>query len=651
MIVLVPAVLVLFFRAFRMRGSGWRAACLQSVTTWSLLAVAFTEGLSLAGWLAPGALAGAWFGVAGLLLAVIARDRATRGMAPRDPLPSADGRAVDLVLIGATGVLVALVGLTAVMSPPNTWDALQYHMPRVVHWLGRGSVHFYPTHDMKQLHMPPGAEYLILQIHALGGGDRFDGLVQWVAFVGCVLGASLIAQALGADRRGQVLTAVACATIPNAILPASGAKNDCVLALWLVVLSLHLIRYGDRPGRGHALAIGAGLGLAILTKGTAYVFAAPVVAALFLGWPRASRGAFLRHLPLIAAVVLALNGPHYARNVELYGSPLGPGYEGSDPRGFRYAVERLSPSSVLSGVLRNVSLHLGTPRKSVNEAIAGAIEQTLRWVGEDVNDPATTWTATRFAVSRASWRHESLAGSPAHVALIAIALALLAARPRRHSRATLALAAGVTLGFIAFCAVLKWQSVHARLHAPLLVLWSPVVGVVLGHLRPRVLPVGVATALLALAVPLVIGNQLRPLIGGSSQGPSVFRRDRSELYFTEQPHLAAPFRQAVAEVERTGCRRIGLDLTARVGDQLEYLLLALLHIGPGGREVQAMGVTNASARYRRAGDDRPPCVIVCVWCLDDPAKSARYAAGAAAVHVFKPVVVFVGPKGSAASRE
>jgi hypothetical protein len=166
-----------------------------------------------------------------------------------------------------------------------------------------------------------------------------------------------------------------------------------------------------------------------------------------------------------------------------------------------------------------------------------------------------------------------------------------------------------------------------------------------------VLPVGVAAALLVLAAPHVVGNQLRPLIGGSGHEPSVFRRDRSELYFTEQPHLAEPFRRAVAEVERTGCRRIGLDLSSRVGDQLEYLLLALLRVGPGGREVQALGVTNASARYRAPGDDRAPCVIVCVWCLDDPARSTRYAEGATAVHVFTPVVVFVGPRGATASRE
>jgi hypothetical protein len=42
---------------------------------------------------------------------------------------------------------------------------------------------------------------------------------------------------MGAGYHGQVLAAVICATIPQGLLQASGAKNDYVLAFWLLTLT------------------------------------------------------------------------------------------------------------------------------------------------------------------------------------------------------------------------------------------------------------------------------------------------------------------------------------------------------------------------------------------------------------------------------
>ena len=145
-----------------------------------------------------------------------------------------------------------------------------------------GSVSFYATPELRQLKMPPWAEYAMLQFHGLSGGDRFDGLVQWFSFAGSVAGVSLIAGLLGAGMRGQALAAVLCATIPQGLLEASGAKNDCVAAFWLVALVYYLLRFGRDPSAGNAWGIGGALGLACLTKTIAFVLAPPLVASLAL---------------------------------------------------------------------------------------------------------------------------------------------------------------------------------------------------------------------------------------------------------------------------------------------------------------------------------------------------------------------------------
>jgi Dolichyl-phosphate-mannose-protein mannosyltransferase len=93
-----------------------------------------------------------------------------------------------------------------------------------------------------------------------------------------------IARSLGASRRGQVLAAVIGATIPEGILTASGAKNDHVLSFWMVALAYYVLSFRDRASWLNAAGMGAALGLACLTKGTAYVFAAPMLLTLSILW-------------------------------------------------------------------------------------------------------------------------------------------------------------------------------------------------------------------------------------------------------------------------------------------------------------------------------------------------------------------------------
>jgi hypothetical protein len=58
--------------------------------------------------------------------------------------------------------------------------------------------------------------------------------------------------------------------LPNGILQASGAKNDYVLALWLVAAVYFAMRRD-------LLFLGLAVGLACATKSTAYLFLPPVL--------------------------------------------------------------------------------------------------------------------------------------------------------------------------------------------------------------------------------------------------------------------------------------------------------------------------------------------------------------------------------------
>src|SRR5262249_46216617 len=159
---------------------------------------------------------------------------------------------------------------TAVLCPPNTRDALSYHLPRVVSWVNNRSVSLYPTSYYWQLVMPPWTEYAMVHLFLPFGNDRLVNMVTSASLVLAVVGTSLIARELGADPRGQALAATTVTTLPQAILLASGAKNDPALACWLVAATYYLFRWRADSNWLNGFLSAATLALAVFTKGTTY---------------------------------------------------------------------------------------------------------------------------------------------------------------------------------------------------------------------------------------------------------------------------------------------------------------------------------------------------------------------------------------------
>src|SRR5262245_26322281 len=221
--------------------------------------VLITEGLSLGHHLTPGWLALSW--VLDGALGLWGFRRRSRGGAPgSDATPMPRGAAA------AVTVILAVTATIALLAPPNNWDSMTYHMPRVAHWSQAGSVAHYPTHILRQLWLGPGAEFAILHLYVLTGGDRLANLVQWLAFAGCIVGAAVVTGALGGGPRARGLAAVACATLPMAISQASSTQNDLVASFWLLSVGYWVLRFRAGASMTAAGLIGASAGLGVLTK-------------------------------------------------------------------------------------------------------------------------------------------------------------------------------------------------------------------------------------------------------------------------------------------------------------------------------------------------------------------------------------------------
>jgi len=626
------------FRIFRLRGEGWRSAALGAATCWGVFIAMSTEILSAPRLITRPVLAVTW-----LLLAIAsfaypamiqtARSaKAVNASAPdTTPLDK-----LDWFLLSLIGLLVALVGITAIVSAPNTWDAMAYHMSRIVQWMTNRDVNLYPAFYSVQLFLSPWAEYAMMHLDVLYGGDRLVNLIEWFSMIGSIIGVSLIAQRLGAGVRGQILAAIACATIPAGLLEASGAMNTYVGAFWIVVAVYYLLRWNERQTWPVTVAMGAALGLAIMTKGTAYVFLPCVLLACWWMGSAPSRKLLLVRVPALVLAILVLNGPLFIRNYKLSGSPLGFAAPLGDDTLRQYSNSRYSASITFANVVKNLSLHVVTPIGAVNREASRLVFAFLRTLQIDPNDPADTYRGG-FHLNGAS-SHEERAGNPLQLALIFVSLLLLLS-PRIGDRALRLFALGIVASFVLFCALVRWQAWNARYHMPLFLLGVALVGVVLERSWPRVVLTSVACLLLLAALPFVLLNSLRPLI--SVKSPSIFRQSRTETYFADSHRWQIhSFLGAASFVDATKCNSVGVDSSF---DDFDYPMFAILGAGHGDREVRYSEVKNLTAEYARPGSS-PPCAVICLRCANSPAKWAQYRKVGGRVSLFDEIAVF-GPNG------
>jgi Dolichyl-phosphate-mannose-protein mannosyltransferase len=569
-----------------------RAILLLAAIAGGVVVSALAELLSALDRLTFGALVLSW-GALLLAGAVLAVGRVT---VPERSGPRALARSLPALELAMTiwiTLVVALTGLLAIQTVPTTWDSMTYHLARVANWAENQSVAFYPTHVPRQLYQPPWAEYAMLHLYVLAGGDRLVNLVQWGSMAGSLVGVSLIAGQLGAGRRGQILAAFVCATIPMGILQSMTTQNDYAVALWLVCMVHGLLALGRGPGPLPSVRVGAALGLALLTKGTAYLFAAPFLAVFV--WMGRNRSLIRKvgQTLVIVLCALAVNDAQYLRNVILFGSPLGPVRQGE----YSYPNKELSLRILASNVVRNIGVHLGTPFPGVNAALQRSIEATHRIIGIAPDDPRSTWPGARLEIT-APVAHEDLAGNGLHLVLLMLATA--AAWRARVQGPVRAYAACLVAGFLLFSLLLKWQPWHSRLQLPWFVLGAPAIGVALERLRPRLLALALVI-LAATSLYFLTANPAHALVGPGNvlSTPRAVQR---------AAHAGPGYVGATRLVTSLGCQEVGLIDPA--GNEREYMMWALLADARWRGRLEPVLVTNISAGLPRRMPALRPCAII-----------------------------------------
>ena len=413
----------------------------------------------------------------------------------------------DWLLVAGVFVLVLINAVAASQTPPNNWDSMVYHLPRVMHWLSNGNVNHYATHIHRQLFMNPGVEFLHLHLIGLSGGDQwvnFAGILIWMG--GAVL-ASLLAKEFGANERTQWLTGLVCLMIPTSILQAGTPKNDLLLGYWVLASILVGLKFIKKISFINAVLLGGVIGLAILTKSTAYVLLAPLVIWLIVRGFQAAGKKMWQYGVLITLFVAVLAAPQMLRNYDVYGSPLGPGEETDYYHNEIYGLRVLASNSI-----RNLSMHL---RGSAvwSDVMMKGVDWLHNGIGIDSSDPRTTWVGYTYELAPIRFNEDEL-GAPLHLAFFGLAVVLMLFSKDKKTESyklLVALVLMLVIAFLLFSGYLRWQLWGARLMMPMIMIASVVIGVVTSKLKPTWLSTAMLVLMLLFGLVGVWKNPTKPL--------------------------------------------------------------------------------------------------------------------------------------------
>lgn len=607
---------------------GWRRSALRAAVLLASYSVVASELLSLANAIHRIELVIIWAFPTLAGLAVILRNRSAFKFPPTSSR-------LSWTEIGLSAGIIGILGLTAIvafLSPPQTWDSLNYHMPRVAHWAQNGSLQHFATGIEVQNSRTPAAEILMLNVYVLTRADTLVNFVQWSAMLFGLVGVALVTKQLGAKRPGQLFAALFAATLPMGIVQASSTINDYVVAALAIAVASEALNMRKREASlGSLVFFGLAGALAIAVKPTAIAYLLPfaIYAGYLLlklsGWRRLAKAAVIG-----GVCIIVLNLGHLTRNFGTYDSPLNP----SQVR--IHSNELRTPSGVISNLLRQIGLHAGTPSPHINKAIAllvGGIHDLMKL---DVNDSRTTAHGV-FKIATPT-TNEDQASNPLHAYLLLAFLIYAVLKRPAGARQLLGYATAVLVSLLIISFLFKWQIFASRYHLGFFVLAAPIVGALIeSPVKGRLVPAFGALLVLA-ALPWLVQIKSRPIIASSENTyvGSILSETRERLYLANGPHLLQPYNEIAERILAKECDLVGILLS---GNAAEYPLWTYLGAPFSGVEIHWIIGGTPSAKY--FDESFAPCAVVCENC---PPDQARFR-GLAKNDTFTDYQLFLGREG------
>jgi len=509
----------------------------------------------------------------------------------------------EKLLLVIITIFVLLLLFQGIIYPPNNWDSLTYHMPRIMYWIGNESVAHFPSHILRHLYQPPFAEYFILNLNLLNGNDYFSNTVQLLYLILTFFSIWLLLTQLAISRFYKILALFIAITIPAVELQATTTKNDIVCSFFILTAIVFCIKTYYSNNFSNFLYLGLAIGLAMLTKGTAYLFLAPILAVY--GWLLLIKIIKTKDFKLllngfaVVLVILSINISHFTRNYKIEGNILNI----DKNEALAFSNQKMDGKLLLSNLLKNVGLHLGYPIETKADA---GIRKLHTLMNVPIDNPDTNYYNIKYDGPKENTTNEDLIPNLSHLILFLVslsALSLICFKKFKENISSFLLILIILSQIILFSAILKWQPWHTRLHIPIFLLIVILISLTIEKSKwARFFTIGSLPILFFSFCFYFLYNNIRPIITNPIYTKDIRLSDsRYKKYFAHQLHLYPEYSIILDKIYSSNPKKIGLIIS-----DWEYPFLSDFYYDK--LKITAINVNNVTAKIPQ--DDSNIDVIV-----------------------------------------
>jgi hypothetical protein len=448
-----------------------------------------------------------------------------------------------LLIFGFVFVLLPLL-LLSIFIPPNNWDSLAYHLPRIEHWIQNKNIYPYPTNLIRQIITPPFSEYVLLQLRLLSGNDWFLNLLQYSSLIGVLFIATQLFQFLKINYKGQILLFSVLISLPMLIFQSTTTQTDLLSAFYLLAFILFSYLFIQDNNKESFIYLIIAMSIGILTKYTIAIFALPFILFIIYHVVK-QKNLNLLLFSITSSVIIStiILVPFLYRNYLAFASLTGNEYFGAS-----MSNAKITLGYTISNSIKNIADFVSVPVNAFNHLMLLFIDKIHLLIGISVNDKGANWNEMNFIVN--NHLNEDSAGSLLHFIIFIVSLVLLFRW--KHKKWVFLYIAGLLLTFIIYSSIFRYSPWNNRLFLPLTLLFMLASSYIfIKSIKNESLLFSITVFLLIISLSPVYLNRAKPIIidpfylkrvlshspKAAEGSKTIFQKTREENYFVWTPFL------------------------------------------------------------------------------------------------------------------
>ena len=471
---------------------------------------------------------------------------------------------IRLLVLANLGIVLFL----GLVMPPNNYDSMTYHLPRMESWFQNGTLFGLESQVDRQVWNPQFAESLLLIFKSISPFDHLYNLLQFGALCLILMIFYTWSKGLNSSPILTHLGLMAILSWPMIVLQGATTQNDLVSALYCLICWIFLSVVCQNPDRkAFHLLFGMSAAIAISVKGTSVLFGFLACLVYFLQFLLFRKKVKYGLMALLFPFVL--NTPLWIQNLttfnSIYSPKLPPEYNG--------LVTNFSPLVFLENLVRAFFMNLAAPIESFNRYLLQSADLILGSIGLQSNNADNTW-AGGFVIPFGA--NEEIATSPASIIVVVAAVFIIWKNWSIIKGPFPLIVCGLfpVMYFFASIYVLRNQPWINRLLVPSFVLLSIFLFINLINFKSinlKVVAIPTVIFFLYSSVFLLYSTD-KPLFGGKSpiagsQMKSLFSLNDEQRLFLSNPDIASQYTYQLQKMNHKNYQIVYVNLG---GDSWEY---------------------------------------------------------------------------------